>query len=1700
MSHYLVVEHLHDGAVFSLDRAVDTTDNRPVVLKRLPAARSDPHERGRLRREYEILQRLDLPGVVRARALEEEDGELRMVLLDFGGNTLDARLRRGPLPLSEFLDLAVQLADIIDGVHRRGVLHKDIKPRNILVDHAGQVQVIDFGIASEAPRVLAVAAPPRVLEGTLAYIAPEQTGRMNRPVDSRSDLYSLGATFYEMLTGAPPFHGHDPVELVHGHIARAPRPPGELAAGVPDVLSDMVLKLLAKQADDRYQSASGLRHDLERCRERVRAGEAPTRFPLASHDAPARFELPARLYGREAAASELSSAYARVSAGPAELLLVAGPPGIGKSALVHELDREIAGRGGRLVAGKFEQLRRDQPYSALRAAFAQLVEAMLADSEEGLARRSLALERALGRLAGALLTLLPELRPALPRAGASGADGDSPGAAKGRLHRAVRAFVGAFAEPAAPLVLLLDDLQWADSASLELLTALLTGESPPGLLVIATLRDEAVSPVLQQTLTALADVSRRIDLRPLTQDHTAALVADALRRAPAEVASLAALVHDRTGGVPLFVGEYLRDLAHHDLIAFDSERARFAWDEAAIAGAAVSADVVSVMVERTRSLGQASREALGRAACVGGEFDAALLADLTGRPEPEVTAALVEAARSGLLVARGGRWRFFHDRVQQAVESTLAEGERAAIHLALARRLRGGDAVDERHPKLFEIADHYNAAASRIEDAGERRMLADIDLAAARQARASGAFAATTAYAAAGAAALAPIAADAPQTAFALDLLRAEGLFLTGDHAAAEAILATLLGRAREPRERALASELWATLDLHLGRLEACVDRGLVGLRAIGFDSPRRTGLPGVMVEFMRTKSAIAGRSPATLADLPPLRDPTVKLALRIYFVIIGAVYQFDMMTMMAMTMRATRLSLQHGTSSLSAAQFLSYGMLLAIIQRDAKIADDYGRFALEMLARYPDRGVEAVVKFLYGAMIQPWKHGLTRSLPILREGLQAGLDSGQLLYAGLCASTLVSARLQAGSPLEQVRQDLEAGLAQARGAHVSSAVTHLQTSAVAFTALTGVALDVGPADAEHAADFMVTLSRAVQGEMLHFLFGRIDEGLADSDRAEPRAARELGQAPLYADHVFFRALLLARRGPGPGPLGALRLRRALQSAADKLAAWSRNCAANFEARAHLVRAELHRVSGDGSAALQGYEAALAAAVRHARPHDEAVACEVAAHQFAGAGLRDAQHVYLRRARRAYLRWGALAKVRALDQDHAGLDRRGHDLDLDASLPPPRATDLSSRTSSSEPTLSRAGQHLDFATLFKATQVFADELDLGRLLAAVMRLLVEDSGAERGVLLLARGSGLVGAHMYVAEGDRHAPLGDVPLAELDFVPAAVVSLAHRSGRPLVVDDAADDPRFAADPYVRLVRPRSLLAAPLVHGGERLGVLYLENNLVAAAFSPDRSETLRLLAVQSAIAIDRALLFGRMEESRRAAEAASEAKTRFLANMSHELRTPLNAILGYCEMLSEEADERGYGGMVADLDKIRRAGGHLLAIVRDILDLTKIEAGRVEAAREPIDLASLLHDVVTMALPDLSRGDNRLVCDFSEDLGVMLGDPTLVRQILVNLLGNAAKFTAGGDVTLRAARSEKKVRFVVQDTGIGMTPAELATAFEPFVQADSSSTRRFDGVGLGLTICRRLAEAMGGSLGATSEPGRGSAFTLELPTS
>ena len=1699
MAPFVLVEHLHQGAAFSLERARDERDGSAVVLKRLAPERSSPAEAARLRREHEILRSLELSGVAAVRGLFEEAGALTLVLRDFGGVNLASWLQAEPRSLLTRLEVAIRLAAVVGELHRHGVIHKDIKPRNILVDPAGEVQLIDFGIATRVSRELPALRSPTVLEGTLAYIAPEQTGRMNRPIDHRSDLYSLGATLYELLVGRPPFSG-DALELVHAHIARVPVAPADVDPAIPAALSDIVGKLLAKAAEDRYRSAEGLRADLLRCREALAQGLSLGTFPLGQEDPAPGFALPDRLLGREAEVAALAAAHARVRGGACELAIVRGPAGVGKSAVIRELHRELG--GGACILGKFDPLRRDQPYSGVCEALTQLVDAALASSEEGLARARWELERTLGKRGGPLVELLPGAAALLgPRAAAepAGITGMTPAAARSRTHGALLGLVRAFSGPHRPLVLELEDLQWADAASLELLTALLTDAESQGLLVLGSYREAEVGPEhpLRRALTAIAASGRRITeltLGPLDGEAVASLCAEALGRAieDPELRALAAVVHDRGGGLPLLCGEFLRDLDRSGLLRPASERRGFVWELATVVAAATSADVVTRMVERTRGLDDDARGVLRLAACLGGSFAEETLQALAGRPAAAIAAALREATEAGFLVAVAGRHRFFHDRVQQAVLDSLEPLARARHHLAIARHfkeLRGAAAA-------FEVADHYNLALALLEEPEERRALAELDLAAARRARASGAFAGAVAYASAGLAALAG-AVEEHALVHALQLLRAESLFVTGDFAAAEAGFAALLADARDDRERAVVYDLQVNLRVHRGELQEALTIGLAGLQRLGLELRRKPGVPTLIAEFLRTRAAIGKRSPEELLALPVLRDEDVRQKLRLLYSISGAAFQIDFTLMIQIALRTTRMSLTHGNSPLAAAEYISYGLMIGPITGDRRRMDAYGRAALTLLERQPDRGVEALVRFLYGSLIQCNLHPIRESFAMLREGHQCGVDTGNLMYASLCLSSLTGSMWTAGCPIEQVEEELGRTLAFARAHQVTTVLRTIGGLRGLLAWFRGAPEPVAEAEAE-ATTASVDEARVARHMGWQMAIERaLHEGpgagaLALAEEAE-RDVSQVLPGPALIQHHAHRALLLARDHAGRGAIGRLQAVRAMQGCARKLAAHAEENPANFAALQRFVAAELARVQGEEGQAIRGYEQAAEAARDHGFVQQEALICVTAARFYQGAGLPELARVYLLRARRAYQRWGAEGRVAALDRLHPGLERGA----AAALAETPGAS--AARAGSQPPgnTTLHLPLALDFASLFKATQAFAEEIELDRLLDKIMAIVVENAGAARGVLLLERDQGLVGARSFAIDEARSVDLGGAPLASVPAIPVALVYYVQRTGKAVAVADLVQDPRFADDPHVRAARPRSGMCAPLLHQGQRLGALYLENSLSAGVFDDQRLEALNVLAVQAAIAIEHALFYTRLDAARQAAEAANLAKTRFLANMSHELRTPLNAILGYSELLAEEATLHGSPEMIEDCARVRQAGVHLNGLISDILDLTKIEADRLDLGHEPIVLASLLAELLAMFGPELARGRQRLIEAHAEELGTMTGDPIRIRQVLLNLLSNAVKF-GGPTITLRASRGATRVRFEVEDDGPGMREEQLARIFEPFTQLDTSATRRRDGAGLGLTICRSLCERMGGSISVVSAPGQGTTFAVELP--
>src|SRR5712672_2980504 len=821
---------------------------RAAVLAVLPAAEHPtPATLDRLAHEYGLKDELDGAWALRPLALVRERGRTMLVLEDTRSEPLD-RLLGPPMEVRSFLRLAIAIAAALTQVHRRGLVHKDIKPANILVNRTtGEVKLIGFGIASRLPRERQAPAPPESIAGTLAYMAPEQTGRMNRSVDARSDLYALGVTFYQMLTGTLPFTAADPMEWVHCHIARKPVTPSERLETVPVTVSALILKLLAKTAEERYQTAAGLERDLRRC---LAAWEAQHRidpFPLGQQDTPDRLLIPEKLYGRESEIETLLAAFERVvTSGRRELVLVSGYSGIGKSAVVNELHKALASSRGLFASGKFDQYKRDIPYATLAQAFQSLIRPLLGKSDAELAGWRDALREALGPNGRLMIGVVPELKlligeqppvPELP-----------PQQSQSRLQLVFRRFIGVFARPEHPLALFLDDLQWLDAATLDMLADLLTQADVQQLLVIGAYRDNEVDSAhpLMRKLDAIRKAGafvQEISLAPLAREDLGRLIADTLSCAPGDAAPLARLMQEKTGGNPFFAIQFISALAEEGLLRFDHDAARWRWELDRIHAKGYTDNVVDLMVGKLTRLPVETQAALQQLACLGNVAEITMLSIVLGKSNDEVRSDLWSAVRLELVEHLEGSYKFIHDRVQEAAYSLIPERLRAEAHLRIGRLLAAHTPAEKREEAIFEIVNQLNRGAALITSRDEREQLAEINLIAGRRAKASTAYASALTYLTAGEALLPEDSWERRhELAFALALHRGECEFLTGALAEAEQRLAALSNRAANTVERATVACVRADLYTTLDQSSRAIAVGLDYLRHLGIDwSPHPT-------------------------------------------------------------------------------------------------------------------------------------------------------------------------------------------------------------------------------------------------------------------------------------------------------------------------------------------------------------------------------------------------------------------------------------------------------------------------------------------------------------------------------------------------------------------------------------------------------------------------------------------------------------------------------------------------------------------------------------------------------------------------------------------------------------------------------------------------------------------------------------------
>jgi PAS domain S-box-containing protein len=1426
-----------------------------------PAAESPSHDSiKRLIHEYELREHLDSAWAVRPLELVRDEGQTLLVVEHPQAEPL-SRIIGLPIEIGQFLRIAVGLSVALGRLHSRGLIHKDIKPSNLLVNSAtGEVWLTGFGIASRLPRERQTPAPPEIIAGTLAYMSPEQTGRMNRSVDSRSDFYALGVTLYQMLTGVLPFDAADALEWVHCHIARLPVAPADRSAA-PEPLSDIIMKLLAKNAEDRYQTAAGLEADLRRCLAEWQSHSRIDPFPLGTDDSSDRLLIPEKLYGREREVDTLLTAFDRVVAqGTAELVLVSGYSGVGKSSVVNELHKVLVPPRGLFASGKFDQYKRDVPYATLAEAFQKLVREILVKSEAEVDHWRRALMDALGPNGQLIVNLIPEVEFII---GKQPPVAELPQLeARGRFQLVFRRFLGAFARPEHPFALFLDDLQWLDTATLELLERLALDPDLRHVLLIGAYRDNEVnsSHPLTRTLTAIREAgakTQEIVLEPLSLHDVERLVADALHCGPSSAGPLAQLVHGKTGGNPFFAIQFVISLFDEGLLRLDRGAESWSWDIDRIHARGYTDNVVDLLIEKLSGLPAQTQRALQYLACLGHLAEITMLSIILDASEEQVHLAMWPAVREVMIERLPGAYRFVHDRIQEAAYLLIPTDMRSAAHLRIGRLLVSHTPPEMQQEAIFEIVNQLNRALVLITSGDERERLAELNLIAGKRAKSSTAYVSALKFLITGVEILGDHVWESRRDLiFALELERAGCEFLTGGLVAADERLTALSDRAADTVERAALACLHIDVCTTLDQSGRAVAVTLEYLRHVGIVwSPHPTEQEARQ-EYERTWSLLKGRDIEDLIDLPVITDPELVGTLDVLERGLNPALFTDAKLLSLMICGLVNLSLEHGNTGASCNGYAWLAMVAGPNFGNYKAGFRFGRLGYNLAERPGLERFKAHTYLSFAVLIIPWSMHVRTGQELIHRAFQTAIAMGDLPTATSCGVDLFGNLFMAGHPLADVQREVERSLEFAQKAGFGLAVDLSGTQLALIRTLRGFTTTFGSFnDAQFDELQFERHSSNEEGRAIgscwywvrklqaRFFAGDYVTAVAASLNAQ----RLLWTSPAFletAEAHFYGALSHAACCDAASPVQYSQHIEALTAHHSQLVEWAGNCPENFANRAALVGAEIARIEHRDLDAMHLYEEAIKSAHENNFPHNEALANELAARFYASLGFTKIADAYISDARYCYICWGADGKVKQLEERY------------------PRLRD--GRTAAASAVIGPIVGQLDVESVVKASQAISSEIVLPTLIEKLVRTTVENAGAERGLLILIRdGEPRIEAEATTGPSGIEVFVRQEPVAPTDLPQSALLYMIRTQQRVLV-DDASADGVYSRDEYVRRKHSRSVLCLPVVKQKKLVGALYLENSLAPFVFTPDRVTVLELLASQAAISLENATLYSDLE--------------------------------------------------------------------------------------------------------------------------------------------------------------------------------------------------------------------------------------------
>lgn len=1504
--------HIH-AQVYRSDRSIveqatRLLDSEPVILKRTSRQYPLATDLAPYHQEYAIANRIQSDRVVRVQGLETHQTYLVLVLEDIGGRSLRRLYGAQPMALNEFLPVAIAITQGLGHIHAAQVIHKDLNPGNIIYNpETQQLRIIDFGLSSATQQETTALQYPTTIEGTLAYLSPEQTGRVNRLIDYRTDIYSLGVTFYELLAGALPFTTTDPMALVHSHIAKPPPSLADARPDLPTFLVDVVNKMMAKNAEDRYQSAWGIQFDLEQLLAWHRRPSKPLTLAIAQQDYPFQFRLPQTLYGREVERDRLLSTFHSVcqQRPVSPLMLVTGYSGIGKSALVQELYGPITEVRGYFAAGKFDQLQRAVPYSAIIAAFSDLLRQILSETTDQLAEWRSRILAAVGQQGQVILDVIPDValvigaQPAVPTLG--------PVESQNRFNRVFQTFVRVFAQADHPLVLFLDDLQWADAASLRLLQLLLSDADLGSFLLIGAYRNNEVDAnhPLTRTLNTLRQegiTPTTLTLAPLNQRHVGQLLADALYETPETVQALASLVHGKTGGNPFFVSEFLKTLQSEQLLRFDVAVRRWCWDVEQIQAQQMTDNVVVLMAAKLKRLPALVQQLLSLAACIGASFDMAILSGVAERSLDQVSQTLERAVQAGLIWAtqQGGqsRYQFAHDRVQQAAYDLLAEEQRAALHLRIGLLLRQcADGQD----RLFEVADHLNLGRSLL-PREERLSVAQLNLTAGRRAKQATAYQAAEQYFSAGISYLDDW--HPEELAFSLHREWAEVLYLLGQFDASQQAIAHIQRQSITALQQAEVCNVLIVQYTIQTNYPAALAAGQAALAALGVSLPIETPEAAFEEEYAILQKALGDRSLASLELLPTMTEPDKIFAVELLSNLGSAAYRYNRRIWQLVVVVSINLFLKYGNVPQSCYGYSNYGTLLGSVLGDYRLGYESALVSLRLSERYGDRTQTSRACFILSNFVQSWVRPVAEADAVNQMGVDAGLETGEFQYVGYTLSYRISNLFFQGKPLPEVMAALQDALQFCQRAKNQWAIDALMGYRLVMEDLMapsedqqaevpihdnselrgnvsmdeqrpGDALDKVPktvAEAAYQQDCIAHKSSSglcryfILKALSLYLEHRTSEALEMIERATPLLDFILGVVSV-AEYYFVEGLILAellfnRQEQSAETSQLSEWHQRFHRDRQMLHRWAETCPENFSQKAQLLDAEVARQGNHPWDALQSYDGAIAGAVAHRFLQDEAIANERAARFWLSCGKANLAESYLKQAHYAFQRWGAEQKVVQLQAEFPWLKQSEV---LEHSQEP--------TTQTSDGALSAA---LDLSSLLKASQTISSQIVLEQLTHQLMEILVENAGAQLGYLLLLDGEELAVAAFNGPADHAVAACATDPT----HLPVSLINYVVRAQTSVVLADASEQHDFSHDPYLQSQQPKSVLCAPLLHQGKLSGVVYFENNLTTGAFTRDRLNVINLLSSQAAISIQNAQFYNTLEQKvAQRTQALEEEKTK-----------------------------------------------------------------------------------------------------------------------------------------------------------------------------------------------------------------------------